>query len=279
MISFKLISSAVYGFCAALALAATHEPPPLVTVTIIPHLVRSAEGSAALIVRFAIEPKWHLYWTNPGDSGTTETVKLTMPAGWCAQPAVFPRPQVFGTSGDRTYGYESSLDLIVPVQAPPGEMPAAISVRASITWMACKGLCVTGKNELTLDIATAVRVPAPPQVVRAYPTKLPGACSARIESTAPLALLITAPATMLGGRAGRFIPDSIAGIEFLAGTGPFLFTPAGELLTMRVPLEVHPKDVVDGPTRIRGLLLMGECESDPAYQIDLAPPDVPVKAK
>lgn len=278
MICFKLILSAVYGLCAALVLCASDEPAQPVKLSILPHLVRGADGGNALVVRFTIEPKWHLYWSNPGESGVTEVVQVRLPEGWKAHPVVFPRPQILGTSQERVYGYESSLDLLVPVQAPSGELPASISVSASISWMACKEACVMGKRDLTLTIATTVKPTPPSAIVRAYPTKLPDSCAVRIENT-PLALVITAPATLLAAACASFIPDANAGIEFLHGIGPFSFTQTGEQVTMRAAIAVHPEDAVDGPARVRGLLLTGARESDPAYQIDLAAPDVPVSAQ
>ncbi len=258
-----------------LVLGALDEPAQPVKISIIPHLVRGAEGGDVVMVRFTIEPKWHLYWSNPGESGVAEVVKLTLPEGWTAQPVVFPRPQILGTIHERIYGYESSLDLLVPVQAPRGELPESISVSASISWMACKEACVMGKSDLTLSLATAAKAAAPPSILRAYPMKLPSGYMVRIEN-APLTLVITAPATLLAEHSGRFIPDASAGIEFLDGIGPFQFTRTGDLVMMRAAIAVHPKDAVDGSPRIRGLLLTGERESDPAYQIDLAAPDVPV---
>ncbi len=278
MIYLKLISGAVYGLCAVLALCARDEPAQPVTLSIIPHFVPYASGGNALIVRFTIAPKWHLYWSNPGDSGVTETLRITLPEGWKAQPVVFPRPQILGTTQERNYGYESSLDLIVPVQAPTGALPHTISVTASIAWMACKGACVMGKSELALTVATEAKVPVAAAVVRAYPSSLPSGYSVRIEGS-PLALVITAPATRAGAGAIQFIPDASAGIEFLGGTGPFLLARSGEAMSMRAAIAVHPKDAVDGSPRVRGLLLTGERESDPAYQIDLAAPDVPASGR
>ncbi len=284
MISFTPILSAVYGACASLALALPSEFAQPVSVAIVPHLVRIDAGGDAVIVRFSIDPGWHLFWTNPGESGVAPSVKLVLPEGWTAAQPSFPRPQVFETGGERNFGYETSLDLIVPVKRSPLSKSSSdaasdsIAVSASVSWMACKSSCVMGKSELALTVATTTAPLPPPKVTRAYPTKFPKGFAACIENGSPHVLVVTAPVALLAAKDARFIPHPVAGVEFRGGTGPFTFTQTGDLITMRAPLQLHPGDAVEGPMRICGLLLVGDRESSPVYEIDLAPLDGPVSA-
>ena len=41
-------------------------------------------------VLLEVEPGWHVYWMNPGDSGAPTTVSLTLPPGFTAGPVRFP---------------------------------------------------------------------------------------------------------------------------------------------------------------------------------------------
>ena len=107
-------------------------------------------------VHFRIDPGWHIYWTNPGDSGLPTTVKLTLPPGFKADPVQYPAPAVLPQSGGLVnYGYESEATLLVRVTAPPTlpAGPAKITVVAD--WLVCQDRCLIGHAELPVDLPTA----------------------------------------------------------------------------------------------------------------------------
>lgn len=285
MIRSRSILRAVYGLwtlvLAAGPVAAMGDPAKPIAASIVGQLVGTNAGAHCVVIRFAIEPKWHLYWSNPGDSGAPPTVQLTLPTGWRAHAPLFPRPTIMGKAGDRTFGYENSLDLLVPVTppagVPAGEVARSIAIGAKIGWLACKeSVCVLGNSELSAEVSTE---PAPDAVLatlRSYPTRLPPSISASVEGVSEHQSLVISAKVSAGSPAIQFIPDAVAGIEFLDGTGPMHATVLGDRVMIRLAFALHPQDAVDGPPRLRGLLLMGSKDSDLAYQIDLAPPVVPV---
>ncbi len=286
MIGPRTVLAIVY--LAALALVvgggAHQSPSPKVnepaTASIVANIQRAPDGVQYVVVRFAIEPQWHLYWTNPGDSGAAPTVSLSLPSGWTVGEVVFPRPQILGTAEDRQYGYERSLDLRIQVLPPIGALPVSIPVTAKVAWMVCKTICLLGKATLTAQLPTEPVVQSPPTNQRVYPSKLLPSIQASCQGTPQSAtLVISAPAKSFLSLPVRFVPDAVAGVEFLDGSGPFLAVQSGEQMNLRIAFAVESKNAVDGPPRIRGLLLTGERETDPAYRIDLAPPGVPATAK
>src|SRR6476469_2387840 len=51
-------------------------------------------GSGLVVgVHFILEPGWHIYWVNPGDSGQPPSLKWTVPAGFSAGEIQSPRPE------------------------------------------------------------------------------------------------------------------------------------------------------------------------------------------
>ena len=75
-----------------------------------------APGTTMVAVRFRIEPKWHIYWKNPGESGTPPEIRITGPEGLVAGPILWPRPVVFRNQWETTYGYADEATLLVPVR-------------------------------------------------------------------------------------------------------------------------------------------------------------------
>src|SRR5205823_13799940 len=66
-----------------------------------------------------IEPDWHVYWTNPGDSGAPTTVTFKLPKGFTVGETEYPVPIKFPQPGDVVgYGYKESVLLTAKVTPP-----------------------------------------------------------------------------------------------------------------------------------------------------------------
>jgi DsbC/DsbD-like thiol-disulfide interchange protein len=96
-------------------------------------------------VRFDIEPGWHIYWKNPGGAGLATEVRWKLPGGLEAGPLQWPLPVHFTQSeGIPGYGYEGSVVLASELRLPAGHDASSAAVRAEVSWLACKEVCVLG---------------------------------------------------------------------------------------------------------------------------------------
>ena len=105
-------------------------------------------------VKFTIEPGWHIYWQNPGDSGLATQLKLTLPDGFTAGEVRFPIPQRLVQAGDVVnYGYENEVMLLVQI-TPPKELATGRMIKLSgrATWLVCKEDCMPGSADLSLQL-------------------------------------------------------------------------------------------------------------------------------
>ena len=117
--------------------------------------IHDNDHSGLIGVKFEIEPGWHLYWANSGESGQPTSVSWTLPEGWKAGDLNWPIPVKFIERGNIiTYGYKDSVLLFSPVFNPPVEQAngSTIEIRASVSWLVCKEICVPGQRELTAKI-------------------------------------------------------------------------------------------------------------------------------
>lgn len=102
-----------------------------------------------LALHFDVEPGWHVYWTNAGDSGAaprftfTSEQLLTGDVNW-------PYPHRLPVAHLTNMGYESSTAYIVPVQwrTPDAER---VVLTAELEWLVCQEECIPGFGTLTLD--------------------------------------------------------------------------------------------------------------------------------
>jgi thiol:disulfide interchange protein DsbD len=108
---------------------------------------RSTPGYA---FTFKIEPGWHLYWKNNGDTGMPIMLKLTPPEGVTVGEILWPTPKRYEHSGGLLdYIYEEEVTLIVPISGrPTGDRGDG---RAEIEFLVCKEACIPGEQTVLLD--------------------------------------------------------------------------------------------------------------------------------
>jgi len=89
-----------------------------------------------------------------GDTGLPPKVTWHLPEGWTAGPIAFSVPHQFSEPGDMiVYGYEKQ-QLLRATITPLKDLPKnqVYDLKASLTWLACKELCVPGSAEVSLRI-------------------------------------------------------------------------------------------------------------------------------
>jgi thiol:disulfide interchange protein/DsbC/DsbD-like thiol-disulfide interchange protein len=148
-----------------------------------------------------LEPGWHTYWTNPGDTGVPTRIDWALPAGAHAGPIEWPAPARFRTGPVTSYGYEHRVTLLsaltVPADAKSG---SSFAVRAKAAWLVCKDVCIPQQAELAIDLPVlAVGMPAGPGGLApglaraALPQAAPGGVQAATDGKA-VALTLDGPA-------------------------------------------------------------------------------------
>ena len=115
-------------------------------------------STTTLALRLAIEPGWHTYWRNPGESGLPTTLAWRLPAGYSAGDIVWPAPRLLPVGPLVNYGYEGEVlhlvSVSVPREATPGTQ-ATLAARAD--WLVCKETCIPEGADLTLALPIADR--------------------------------------------------------------------------------------------------------------------------
>ncbi len=110
-----------------------------------------------LAVRFLIQPDWHLYWRNPGESGLPPTVRFEAPEGVRIGEAVFPVPdkRYRLPTGGVDYIFENELTLLFPVEVSSSASMGPSTITAEASWLVCRELCLAGDGESSLSIEIA----------------------------------------------------------------------------------------------------------------------------
>ncbi len=128
---------------------------PRITAELVPMSRWATPGSTSIVaVRQDIEPGWHTYWRNPGDSGGATTLAWTTPEGVEAGDIVWPVPERQRLQSLMNFGYSGEVFLPVPIEIPADARPGStIPLRTEALFLVCNPeMCVPDELVLTLDL-------------------------------------------------------------------------------------------------------------------------------
>lgn len=145
--------------CPSAALAAVEAPGAVRSDRIEAELVAMSEwavpgATAILAIRQDIQPGWHTYWRNPGDSGGAPTLSWTLPAGVSAGSIIWPLPRKQQLHGLMNYGFTDQVMLPVPIEVPETAKPGTtLPIKVQALFLVCsEKMCVPDELTLTLDL-------------------------------------------------------------------------------------------------------------------------------
>ncbi len=100
-------------------------------------------------IELTMDPAWHTYWKNGGDSGQETEIHWNLPAGISAGEIQWPTPEKFTTSDKlqlTTYVYHERAVLLVPLKVPANAPAGEHDLAALVKWLECEVACIPGSN-------------------------------------------------------------------------------------------------------------------------------------
>ncbi len=208
-------------------------------------------------VLMKMDPGWHTYWVNPGESGLPTEIQWKLPAGFTAGTIEWPLPEKHTETGDiLTFGYSGETMLLVPLTAPASLTPGTqVSLSAEVSWLECEKTCVPGKTSLTLTLPVSAAAPAADNtgLFDKYRAEIP--VPARVDgitvSATPAGVLtLTAPLPDAASSSPvDFYPAVVPGVP----AGRVTATREGSKVSVAIPLTVSPP--ADSAAPLRGVLV------------------------
>ncbi len=136
---------------------------PHSTATLIAEVTSIQPGTPFTVaVRFQLDPGWHNYWKNAGDSGLPTTIEWSLPSGFQAGPIQWPPPHPIPAYPLVDYGYSGEVALLTDV-TPPADLAPGSSMRldAHVEWLICQNLCLPAAADLSLELPVRAGTPQP----------------------------------------------------------------------------------------------------------------------
>jgi thiol:disulfide interchange protein len=231
-------------------------------------------------VHMKMDPGWHTYWRNSGQSGIPTSIEWELPKGVTAGEIKWPVPDkrietdVATHSETITYGYEKDVVLLVPLKLAPDLPSGPLEIKAKVGWLECgENTCQPGKGSIQakLAIGTESKPSKDAELIATWEKKLPkngDLANARVRwekpatgDTRPIILEWTsAPSTT----EADFFPDSNDQFEVQPATENL----PGEPGKIRLRATIK-KLSGDWPKEISGLLVEQPKTEKLAYDVKL----------
>ena len=126
-------------------------------------------------VHLHMDPDWHTYWRNSGQSGTPTSNEWLLPKGVTVGEVQWPVPDKSPELELTTYNYEKDVVLLVPLKLA-SDLPAGpLEIKDQVSWLECYTSCVPGKASVqaTLTIGADSKPSKDADVIAAWQKKLP----------------------------------------------------------------------------------------------------------
>ena len=162
MLRPRLFLFAMALVCWSAAVAA--DEPSHVKASLIPEVRTIAPGTPfSVAVLLKMDPRWHTYWINPGDSGAPTEIKWNLPPGFEAGPIQWPHPERIEVPPLVSFGYEDEVALLVRI-TPPRDLKVGegVTLDAHVNWLECEELCLPGEAMISAVVRTGAAAESDP---------------------------------------------------------------------------------------------------------------------
>jgi thiol:disulfide interchange protein DsbD len=222
---------------------------------------------------FKLEPGWHVYWVNAGDSGEPPRIKWTLPEGITADAMQYPAPKRLPLGPLMDFGYENEVLFPIAMHVSSAFKPSAGSTNlsAKVDWLVCREVCIPGKATLDIDRKALTSPPSSPTFVdsdqqlvarlqRTLSQQLPAGMQAKFAPTATGFNL-----SLLTGRretAAQFFPFDQ---NQLANAAPQPVTPLKNGVEISLKKD---ENLQQNPSQLHGLVVLADGQ---AFEVNATP--------
>lgn len=133
------------------------------------HVVPGSPFTLAL--KMQMDPGWHSYWQNPGDSGEPTEIEWELPATFSTSPIQWPYPHRIDLGPLRSYGYSDEVVLLTEISPPPDLEPGTeLHIQAMAYWLICEEICLPAEEAVSITLPVRSESPSATEHREAFDT-------------------------------------------------------------------------------------------------------------
>lgn len=215
----------------------------------------SPGSTFTLGVNFVLEPGWHIYWKNPGDSGLPPKFSWTTSPGVSVSDPIWPYPHRIATGPLVNYGYGN---VLIPFQARVAQTAktGTASVTATLEWLVCREECLPGEGAITIQLPIKKETALPSAHAKAFerafaevPSPLERVSIAIEEQTDRLILALIPLGNGFLPSSATFFPEDR---RILSNSAEQVVTRDGDVLRITLARDTSHQESI---SRLRGVLV------------------------
>ena len=103
-------------------------------------------------VKFNLDPGWHTYWKNPGDSGEKASFEWNLPDGLVLEGPFWPQPEKIPYPPLVTFGYNDQVTVFFKLSSTQ-VINDDLEISLSTKWLACADVCLPQETNITTSIS------------------------------------------------------------------------------------------------------------------------------
>ena len=137
----------------------------------------TAGDALTLGLQFRLDPGWKVYWRSPGDAGYPPRIDWSESENLGAVDISWPTPKRFSVLGFETLGYTD--EVVFPLQAKPARAGRPVTLKAAVSYLTCKDICIPYDAKLALALPSGPPRPSAfAHLINRYQVRVPGDGSA-----------------------------------------------------------------------------------------------------
>ena len=106
-----------------------------------------------IALRMLMDPGWHSYWQNPGDSGEPTDIVWDLPSGFSTSSISWPYPHRIDLGPLRSYGYSDEVLLLTEITPPANlETNGELQIHAVAYWLICEEICLPAEEVVSITL-------------------------------------------------------------------------------------------------------------------------------
>lgn len=114
-----------------------------------------AGDSVILATHIRLDPHWHVYWKNPGDSGLPVNITWDAPEGFEFSEIEWPTPEKITFDFLANYGFHDEVILLQTLKIPENWNNAApVTLTAQVDMLVCYKICIPENDTISIHLNT-----------------------------------------------------------------------------------------------------------------------------
>jgi thiol:disulfide interchange protein len=224
-------------------------------------------------LRIELDPGWHTYWRNPGDSGLPGAMTWAMPTAVTAGEIQWPAPKRIPYGPLMNFGFDDLVILPMPITISAEAPAQTLTIDAVGDWLVCAEICIPDRGEFRVSLAVDPSQPAQ----RSSDAAEIEAALAGLPKPAPWPVLLEKKGEIVSVVAGPGVSlGAQTTIEYFPHDGGLIDNAAVQTVAfndgkMRLEVAATPTPL-DLPAQTGGVLVVSDGGQRQAYTFATAAP-------